>query len=294
MNKAQFEPIAKELEKRLNTPVELYTYSKTNDVEQVGLAFPEHNFGFGGILENLYNSENSFDEQVNILIKEFHTGINKLDEFGIDEKLFNIDFLKANVYCKLVNAEQNKDRLQNLLHTKILDLAITYHLPVGEDKDTIASACITNNMLEHIECDIEELKQIALKNSFAMCEEISLSQLMLEMLKEFGTPDDASFAFDNEDVVEPVYVIKAKGKYDGAINMFNTDVLDKYATKFNSDLAIIPSSIHEIIVTPYEMAVSSGTTSMVDSVNAHCLSDTEVLSDHAYKYNRTLKQVTCL
>ena len=73
--------------------------------------------------------------------------------------------------------------------------------------------------------------------------------------------------------------------------MFNTEVLSEVAEKFDNDLYILPSSIHECIALPAEGDVLM-VAEMVKVVNSTEVLPEEVLSDSVYKFDRKEKRLT--
>ncbi len=72
-------------------------------------------------------------------------------------------------------------------------------------------------------------------------------------------------------------------------------MLQETADLFHKNLVILPSSIHEVILIPVDSADSATLekyTQMVREVNESQLADDEILSDHAYYFNRRTKIIT--
>ena len=91
----------------------------------------------------------------------------------------------------------------------------------------------------------------------------------------------------------PMYILSNTSKLNGAGCMLYDNVLTNIAAKLNSDLYIIPSSIHEVLLIPVDYADSSEyLTTLVQEVNDTQLSRDEILSDHVYYYSRIDKKIT--
>ena len=91
----------------------------------------------------------------------------------------------------------------------------------------------------------------------------------------------------------PMIVASNEGKVHGAIAMKASEKLAEVAERYQSDLAILPSSIHEILLIPVKEDMNFrelGT--MVREINATQVSPEEVLSNHAYRYSRDEKSIT--
>ena len=84
-------------------------------------------------------------------------------------------------------------------------------------------------------------------------------------------------------------------KLNGAIAMKATEKLAEVADKYGKQvLAILPSSIHEILLVPLSGDESvSNLDKMVQDVNATQLAPEEVLSNHAYIYGRAVNKMFC-
>lgn len=78
--------------------------------------------------------------------------------------------------------------------------------------------------------------------------------------------------------------------------MFDRDAMNRAAEKFNSDMVVIPSSIHEVLlVKKDEHTDLEALEKMVWDVNRTQLHATEILSDSVYQYSRdtqTLSRVS--
>ena len=79
---------------------------------------------------------------------------------------------------------------------------------------------------------------------------------------------------------------------NGAYKIFDIDSLDKMADELNSDLIIIPSSVHEILVTRYEDSKAKFYSDLVIDTNANILDNRDYLSDSLYIYNKDNKEIS--
>lgn len=90
-------------------------------------------------------------------------------------------------------------------------------------------------------------------------------------------------------------VMTNKNGFKGASAILYPEYLDKAAEMVGCDhIAIMPSSIHEVIVIPYDGSIpGSAALEMVASVNKD-LKETEVLSDSVYLYDTKTKNMQLL
>jgi hypothetical protein len=84
-----------------------------------------------------------------------------------------------------------------------------------------------------------------------------------------------------------MYILTNQKGINGASCLLYENVIRQFAGQINSDLYILPSSIHEIILIPKKQNMKKETfTQMVEDVNRTQVAVEEVLSDHVYHYSR--------
>jgi hypothetical protein len=83
-----------------------------------------------------------------------------------------------------------------------------------------------------------------------------------------------------------MYVMTNREKINGAAEILFPENLDKLSAKFDSDIYIIPSSVHEIIAVSAEGKDASELQEMVNEVNMNEVSLEERLSNEVYHYDR--------
>ena len=94
-------------------------------------------------------------------------------------------------------------------------------------------------------------------------------------------------ADDEEDLV-PMYVLSNISRMNGAACMLYDGVIRKFAEYWRTDLYIIPSSIHEVIMIPDNgSAEPERLLEMISDVNDTQVSAEEVLSYGLYHYSRS-------
>jgi len=194
-------------------------------------------------------------------------------------------YILDRVELKLVNREMNLELLKRVPHRDFLDLAVMYIVVVERNDSGCASFLLRNEMLEAYGLTQEEIEEAASKNTYsAGFEKISMAKLMVQMT-------GCDMGVSEED--DPMYVISNRTRQNGANSMLFTQMFEDLAEKYETDLYVIPSSIHEIIAIPALDSVSeSYLRDMVSEVNSTQVSVEERLSNLVYRFSREEKRMS--
>lgn len=222
-----------------------------------------------------YNDANEIAEKI-IDIYE-----NNVREYNFIESIDvqNFESVKEHLTLRICNRQSNEEFLKDKIWYGMLDLAVYAVADYDE-----ASITLTKNMAENCwEVSEKELLDLSLKNF----NEIPASiRNLLDAVKDITDLDD--IAVENC----KMFVVTNKNSSYGAVEILNVPILESISDKFGSDLCILPSSVHEIIVIPIDKNIDfEYVNSMIKSVNETNLSPKDVLSDHAYVYIRSKKMV---
>lgn len=197
------------------------------------------------------------------------------------------DFAKVrdHIVCKLVNRELNADYLKDRPYTPAEDLAVVYLIDLGKDRGGYMTTAVTDKLMEEYGITAAELHDIAMDN-------LSRSDIAFRSMWETLIDlNSALGAFDNEDVrtemeKSPMYVLTIKDSTFGAAAVLDQTTMDSIAERLGGDYVVIPSSVGEVIIVPYNGAMSMDEmNSMVRDVNASELAEQDILSDHVYMYD---------
>lgn len=229
-------------------------------------------------------------------IAKIHLENNRKDVNLKNMDLHNLD----NIYVNVINKEKNKELLKETPYIEFEDLAIVFKNLVSNTTDGISSILITNELFknEYVpKMDLDALYEKALSNTRRLFDIIvrRMDEVLLEALKnEYNLPEDIL-----QDIVAvsqnscPMYVITNKKGIFGATAILFNDVFENLSRKFNSDLCILPSSIHELIAIPINHAEDpNDLKSMVNEINGTQVAPDEVLSDNIYIYRRKKRTIT--
>ena len=82
-------------------------------------------------------------------------------------------------------------------------------------------------------------------------------------------------------------------KLNGSVCILYRHLLKDIADRMKSDLYILPSSVHEVLLIPAsDRTAASDLTDMVRDVNTTQLAQEEILSDHVYYFSRTANRIS--
>lgn len=101
-------------------------------------------------------------------------------------------------------------------------------------------------------------------------------------------PEIVSFLPDSEMRV----LTNTEKFYGAAAIIYGKDKIRDLAEKEGSDIVIIPSSVHECLLLPYDKSMPFELlNAMVNEVNASEVKEEEILSDHIYMYHRQTDRI---
>lgn len=216
------------------------------------------------------------------------------------DKDFNYAFdqMKDNITYRLISFDRNEKLLSQIPHVKYLDLAITFHCLVNEDEDGIGTIRISNEHLISWNISLEQLQEAANINTCILFPatiksmEDTIKGIVLDTPIKGGeniSDDDFDLLMHHSFYSDspPMYVLTNKQGINGASCLLYDDLIGEFANKIQSDLYILPSSIHELILIPTQNNRNrSSLEEMVVEVNLTQVAPEEVLSDNVYYFNR--------
>lgn len=229
-----------------------------------------------------------------VSLDDIYEDILKVYEEHLPSEDFDIslfeDYAKAqdHIVMKLINAKKNEKLLEQVPHVLIYDLAIVFLFTTYDFTHAYSTILIHHTHLKLWNIDTDALYEAAKMNS------LKLLPPRLDNLHDiFEEITDESLDFLNE---LDIHVLTNPLKIFGATCMVYPNLLEEIAKIYDDDIIIIPSSVHEVLLFPKKNLPEGYTldyiNTMVETVNATELADTEILSDHTYHYHRTTKEIT--
>ena len=202
---------------------------------------------------------------------------------------------KDNIVFQVINTLQNEDMLRDMPHREFQDLSIIYRWVVKVDENGIQSSVIRNNLAEQLGMNEEQLFKCAVENTRRIFTPTvkSMNDVIRGMFISDGMPAEVADMMIGEMPEDKMmWVISNDRGINGAGSMLYEDNLHKLAMKLETDLYILPSSVHECIAVstnvgdPYELA------EMVSEINMGQVALEDRLSNQVYHYDKDARRLT--
>ena len=213
--------------------------------------------------------------------------------FGDMRELLNFSNVRDKVAFKLIQREKNKELLKEVPYIKFLDLAVVFYLVLDEHKGGQMTALIHNSHMKPWGVGKEELYHLAEKNTpILLPPEIkTMKEIMYDILKghleELKMEEMVDDLLDFDSQKPSLYVFSNKKQINGAGCILYDGCLKDFADSQNSDIVILPSSTHEVILVPDDGRLDYGELrKMVGEINKSEVPEEDVLSDRIYKFFR--------
>ncbi len=187
---------------------------------------------------------------------------------------------------KLIHFQENRELLEDVPHIKFMDLAIVFYCLISSDFFGNATILIHNTHMHMWGKNTEELYQAARHNSEKLLP-VEIENIEAILKKELGEEMGDMLEYEDEKEQIPMYVISNKSKINGAACILYKDVLKDFAGVLKSDLYVLPSSVHEIIMIPQTIGSDPmDLKQIVKETNDNHVDAEEILSYSIYEYRR--------
>jgi len=271
--------------------VEYKDVVKNNDTVYTGLILRT---GEEGICPTLY-LENFFkaytegvkmDDILTRLAETYAAADGHYDEDEVISLVLNYGEAKKRIVPRLINRKMNEQRLKGMPHTPIDgDLAVSYHIHLGESEDGNASVQITNEMFERYGVTLETLHKDAMENlkTITPATFLPISTVVYNMMGYSPEEIEAMADFENESM----FVLSNEQKVFGAVWILDMEKMASIREQIG-DFYILPSSVHETLLVKISGSEEmkdpvAELNRMVMEVNATQVADDEILANHIYK-----------
>lgn len=244
-------------------------------------------------MESLYSSYMEHGDMEVILERATEAIQGAMKEcHNLKSKINNFTEETDQIIFQLIHTEQNKELLETMPHRNFLDMSIVYRRIIDIDEEGIFSAPINHNLADAMGLDEEDLYQLAYDNTRKILKPkfYSMSQIIEELQGSIGVTEEEMSNKEMEQST-PLYVVTNSIKNWGAASVLYLGQLQAFAEKLGSDLYLLPSSVHEMIITEADSDMLETLESMVYEVN-QTLPIEDRLSNEVYLYDRENNSLT--
>lgn len=287
-----------EVEKNLQTSrtgekyiVRINDVMKNNGVVLSGITLMQEDSNISPTiyLNNYYEAYENGQTTIKMIVNDV---VDTYDRNKVNRSLnigffMNYEKVKRKIIYKLINTERNKELLTDVPHITFHDLSIVFQCLVSEEKFGNATILIHNAHLKIWNITVQELYEEACINTpkLQKYDIRNIRDVINDMIAEDVQCDELISDDVNEQL--PMYVLSNRARVQGASCMLYPDIIKDFSTAVDSDIYILPSSIHELILLPARGDENcEELKSMVRDINETQVEREEVLSDSVYYYDR--------
>ncbi len=273
------------LKEKMNTDIKIKTQKvrKNNNVIYYGLVIqkPGQNIAptiYLNAFYDMYLNGMDMEDVIHCIMDTYKKGEIK---DSIDMEFFcNFEKVKDRIAYRLINAERNKELLEQIPHILFMDLAICFYYAFYQEELGEGMILIHNSHMEMWGTNHKELMKLAEDNTGRMLPPsiVSMKNLLREMFEESVDPG--------------MYVLTNEKKCQGAAALLYPHVLEDAAERLGGSFYILPSSIHEVILLKENGRENPiGLKEMIREANDTQVATEEVLSDYPYYYDAEKKKL---
>ncbi len=256
--------------------------TKNNGVALTGIVARRENINsFPTIYIDDYYRKDVSEEEVQSIALKMAERLRLADlKQSIDLSDFT-DFEKAKTRLsfKLINTGKNKALLADIPNRPFFNLSIVYfYLIENPPFHGKATVLIRKSHMDAWNIVEEELYEAAYLNA---------PQLLPARIENMSQVLDGIFPPGLFEDMIPMYVLTNREKLFGASCMLYPDELKLFAEKTGSDLFVLPSSVHEVILIPEKSNLNPQSfLDIVAEINHSQVPEEEVLADSVFFYNK--------
>jgi len=298
MNKYEFGEMVKERVAKVlgeQVQVSLQEVRKNNNVMKLGLMVNDKKKGIAPTLylEDLYEDYvdgRDEEEILDVILENLRKGMPKEK---IDVSFYeHYDEVRDKICYKLINYEKNEEFLKEIPYVPFLDLAICFFYPFWHEK--IGSGCILvrNDHVERWGVTTKELWKRANENTRKLFPEACCPMDAMLMEMAGTTPRPWGPLPENGWGSFPIKVLTNRQRAFGSAVILYDDYLESLSKSLHGSFFIIPSSIHEVLILPYDGDEDEESLEwIIQDVNERHVDPEDVLSDRLYYYDGKEKKM---
>ncbi|MCH5252111.1 MAG: hypothetical protein J1F22_03970 [Lachnospiraceae bacterium] len=266
-------------------------FMKNNDVSRYGIVIQKQGELISPTIyiENYYDDyihmKLTMDEITNQLLSILHNIREHAEQY--DSLAMDFESCQDKIIYRLISTKKNQKILRGIPHIPFLNMSITFAVVCNLSSDGLESLRISNELLEKWDVSVKQLYQLAKENTPRIFP-VRIDSLEKIIFSYLGMEREALPISEDQlgKKETPLLLITNESGINGASVLLYEDLIQELAEKYKSNLYILPSSVHEIIVIPGDdIKMLPGLATMVADINKKHVSREEVLADTAFYYD---------
>lgn len=192
--------------------------------------------------------------------------------------------VKNSIFFRLVSKKKNKEYQNTMVYEEFCDLMAIAVVQVFSDAKSVKTMRVTKTLLSHWNVSEAEVLKAARQNTESLCPGKIMN--MMGVISGMLEPSEKELFPDTEKIPHDMYVLTNINQVNGATVMMYDSFLKRLHQKMGT-FVLLPSSIHEVIVYPFDKNSMSfyEYQQMVMEINQTCVLEEEVLADSVYLYD---------
>lgn len=198
--------------------------------------------------------------------------------------------IRDRIFFRLINPAENQEMLEQMPFMEFYDMAVVFYVLLKKQEKSQIVMPIRKEQQRQWDVSAQELFCIAQKNTPRLFPPVlkGISDILAEAVREEGKE---KIKIQLPDFLKPdrelFYVLSTESCICGSTVLLYKNALQKITKWLNTDLVIIPSSIHEVLVMALnEWLDIRELKDLLHEVNREEVPEKERLSDHIYLYRR--------
>ena len=195
---------------------------------------------------------------------------------------------------RMIHTASNQVLLSDVPHIPYLDLSIIFFLSLERTDTGQVTAMIHNSHARMWKVSARDLWRLARENTpREFPAEIQSMQELLQTMagdtsQDACDPSLLELLLQSPSETIPLYVLTNQTGLYGAACMIYQDILKDFAARLEKDLIVLPSSVHEVLLTPDSPDSSyEDLSNMVRTINTQEVPLEDQLSNQVYLYTRS-------
>lgn len=216
--------------------------------------------------------------------------------------LMDYEKIRDQIILRAVGLLNNQEYLEDKIYDVKKDMALVYFILLEKAESNLQTCAIHQGMLDSYGVSKNEISELAMENTQRLFPPTikSMEDVLNEMILPDCQADHKSFEQSLCEMSQTgvgdipcMLILSNEDCINGATSMFYPDILETITKELGTDVYVLPSSIHEVILVPKNGEIRENQlTNMVREVNATQVDDQEVLTNHTYEYCREVGELT--